>query len=381
MDLEKQFAEELKANNAAFTEKMTALEEAVSKGATVEAIETIKSEISANETKGAEIVAKMQEQLDHVSGELKKSKTLVAKEARSKDVIASIVKENFETISKVSKGSSFEYQEKDMTLGANLTGDQPRDYNFDVVMRPAQNPNVEDLTRTVPISGGTYTFVRSSVAANNIAVQTEGALKGQNEYSYAMVDANTDFIAGFSVYSRKMRNNLPFLESSLSVDLRRDYYKAENAAFYTTISGAATAATAVTGNLIERLIATVSQAEAADYMINGIVINPADYWSIMVTEKSTGAGYGLPGVVTYEGGVLRMNGIPIFKATWIPADKYIVADWSRITKVVTEGFSFSVSEDDSDNFRKNNITAKVEAQVVCAVEQPLAVYFGDFTAA
>jgi len=371
MDLEKQFAEELKANNAAFTEKMTALEEAVSKGATVEAIETIKSEISANETKGAEIVAKMQEQLDHVSGELKKSQTLVAKEARSKDVIASIVKENFETISKVSKGSSFEYQEKDMTLGANLTGDQPRDYNFDVVMRPAQNPNVEDLTRTVPISGGTYTFVRSSVAANNIAVQTEGALKGQNEYSYAMVDANTDFIAGFSVYSRKMRNNLPFLESSLSVDLRRDYYKAENAAFYTTISGAATAATAVTGNLIERLIATVSQAEAADYMINGIVINPADYWSIMVTEKSTGAGYGLPGVVTYEGGVLRMNGIPIFKATWVPADKYIVADWSRITKVVTEGFSFSVSEDDSDNFRKNNITAKVEAQVVCAVEQPL----------
>mgnify|MGYP001544410102 CR=1 FL=1 len=380
MDLEKQFAEELKANNAAFTEKMTALEEAVSKGATVEAIETIKSEITANETKGAEIVAKMQEQLDHVSGELKKSQTMIVKQERSKDVIASIVKENFETISMVSKGSSFEYQEKDMTLGSNLTGDQPRDYNFDVVMRPAQNPNVEDLTRTVPISGGTYTYVQSSLAANNIAVQTEGALKGQNEYSYAMVDANTDFIAGFSVYSRKMRNNLPFLESSLSVDLRRDYYKAENSAFYTTISGAATAATAVTGNLIERLIATVSQAEAADYMINGIVINPADYWSIMVTEKSTGAGYGLPGVVTYEGGVLRMNGIPIFKATWVPADKYIVADWSRITKVVTEGFSFSVSEDDSDNFRKNNITAKVEAQVVCAVEQPLAVYFGDFTA-
>ena len=381
MDLEKQFAEELKANNAAFTEKMTALEEAVSKGATVEAIETIKSEIAANETKGAEIVAKMQEQLDHVSGELKKSQTMIVKQERSKDVIASIVKENFETISKVSKGSSFEYQEKDMTLGANLTGDQPRDYNFDVVMRPAQNPNVEDLTRTVPISGGTYTYVQSSLAANNIAQQTEGALKGQNEYSYAMVDANTDFIAGFSVYSRKMRNNLPFLESSLSVDLRRDYYKAENSAFYTTISGAATAATAVTGNLIERLIATVAQAEAADYTINGIVINPADYWSIMVTEKSTGAGYGLPGVVTYEGGVLRMNGIPIFKATWVPADKYIVADWSRITKVVTEGFSFSVSEDDSDNFRKNNITAKVEAQVVCAVEQPLAVYFGDFTAA
>ena len=329
--------------------------------------------------KGAELAAKMQEQLDHVSGELKKSQTLVVKEQRAKDPIASIVKENFEAISQVSKGSAFELEVKDMTLPVNLTGDQPRDYNYDVVMRPAQNPNVEDLTRTVPISGGTYTFVRSSVAANNIAVQVEGALKGQNEYSYAMIDANTDFIAGFSVYSRKMRNNLPFLESSLSVDLRRDYYKSENSAFYTTITTAATAATAITGNNIERLIAAIAQLEAGNHIANGIVISPADFWAIMVTEKSTGAGYGLPGVVTMDGGVLRINGIPIFKATWVEANKYIVSDWSRITKVVTEGFSFSVSEDDSDNFRKNNITAKVEAQVVCAVEQPDAVIFGDFT--
>jgi HK97 family phage major capsid protein len=380
MDLEKQFAEELKANNAAFTEKMTALEEAVTKGATSEDVATIKSEIAANETKGAEIVAKMQEQLDNVSGELKKSQTLVRTQEVSKDPIKVLVKENFEAISKVSKGSAFEMEVKDMTLPVNLTGDQPRDYNFDVVMRPAQMPNVEDLVRTIPISGGTYTYVRSSLAANNIAVQTEGSLKGQNEYSYAMVDASTDFIAGFSVYSRKMRNNLPFLESSLSVDLRRDYYKSENAAFYTTISGAATAATAVTGNKIERLIASIAQLEGANHIANGIVINPADYWSILVTEKSTGAGYGLPGVVTMEGGVMRINGIPIYKATWVAANKYLVGDWSRVTKVVTEGFSFSVSEDDVDNFRKNNITAKVEAQVVCAVEQPSAVIFGDFTA-
>ena len=43
-------------------------------------------------------------------------------------------------------------------------------------------------------------------------------------------------------------------------------------------------------------------------------------------------------------------------------------------------FSFAVSEEDADNFRKNNITARVEAQVTLTVEQPGALIYGDFTA-
>ena len=51
-----------------------------------------------------------------------------------------------------------------------------------------------------------------------------------------MIDANTDFIAGFAVYSKKMRNNLPFLESTLSLDLRDDYFRGENSAIPNYIS-------------------------------------------------------------------------------------------------------------------------------------------------
>jgi hypothetical protein len=101
----------------------------------------------------------------------------------------------------------------------------------------------------------------------------------------------------------------------------------------------------------------------------------------MVTEKSTGAGYGLPGVVTFDGGVLRISGIPIYKATWLAANKYFVGDWSRVKKVVTEGLSLDFSESEGTNFVKNEITARIEAQVALAVEQPSALIFGDFTAA
>jgi len=42
--------------------------------------------------------------------------------------------------------------------------------------------------------------------------------------------------------------------------------------------------------------------------------------------------------------------------------------------------SLEFSEQEGTNFVKNNITARIEAQVALAVEQPLALVYGDFTA-
>ena len=292
------------------------------------------------------------------------------------DEVKGLITKNFDAISEVRKGKSVEL--KDMTLGTSLTGDQPRDYSNNVVMNPAQKVNVSDLIGMVSISGGTYTFPREGAKTGDFGYQVEGDSKAELNYTLEMIDVNTDFLAGFTRYSKKMRNNLPFLESFLPNALRRDYAKAENSDFYTKISTAATASAVVTGNKVERLIAEIASLEGADYDVNGVVVNISDWWDIQITEKSTGAGYGLPGVVTYENGVLRINGIPVYKATWIASGKYLVGDWSRINKVVTEGLSLEFNEVEGTNFVKNNITARLEAQVNVAVEQPLAIVFGDF---
>tara|TARA_R110002072_G_scaffold5165_2_gene34343 strand:- start:3531 stop:4661 length:1131 start_codon:yes stop_codon:yes gene_type:complete len=302
------------------------------------------------------------------------------KEMVKGDAIKSAINENFDSIKAVRKGQAVQVKAVgDMTLGASLSGDQPRDYNYDVVSVPGQALNVSDLAGSVSISGGTYTFVKVVKGEGSIGAQTEGSAKTQIDYDYTMVDVNTDFIAGYARYSKKMANNLPFLESSLPNELRRDYLIAENAAFNTVLAGAATASTLTSGNSIERLINNIAVLEGINHIVNGVVISPADYWSIMVTEKSTGAGYGLPGVVTFDSGVLRISGIPIYKATWLAANKYYVGDWSRVKKVVTEGLSLDFSESEGTNFVKNEITARIEAQVALAVEQPSALIFGDFT--
>jgi len=359
----------------------------------------VKSAIEAFEVKHKEAIeAQVKEAKEDLENQLKavqnhanaldaKLKEAHKKEVAQGDVIKGMINENFESIKDVRKGKSVEVKAVgDMTLGTNLTGDQPRDYNFDVVMKPGQKVDVADLVGSVSISGGTYTFVREGLSEGSIgAPSSEGATKNQIDYDFAMIDVNTDFIAGYSRYSKKMRNNLPFLESFLPQALRRDYAKAENAAFNAVLEAEASASTLLAASFdtkAEQLIKEISLLQSSDFDVNGIVVSPAAWYDIQVSEKSTGAGYGFPGIVTMDSGVMRINGIPVYQATWLSDDDdYYVGDWSRVKQVITEGLSLEFSESDGDNFKQNMISARVEKQCALAVEQPDAIVFGNLSAA
>jgi HK97 family phage major capsid protein len=336
-----------------------------------ETIEGLKADLKAIQDHADLLDVKLQE------------KTAETKSVGYFDVMEKALNENFNEIKEVRSGKSVQVKAVgDMTLSANLTGAQPKDYNFNTVLIPGQLVNVADLVGSVNISGGTYTFPREGAGEGSIATQTEGSSKAQRDYDFTMVDVNTDFIAGFTRYSKKMANNLPFLTSFIPNALRRDYFISENSAFNTVLAAAATASTQIitSKNKIEMLINEVATLENSNFAANGIVVRPSDFYDIMKTEKSSGAGYGLPGIVVYENGVLRINGIPVYKATWLAANKYYVGDWSRVNKVVTQGLSLEFSEQEGTNFVKNNITARIESQTALAVEQPAAIIYGDFTA-
>jgi HK97 family phage major capsid protein len=338
----------------------------------------LKAATEAMEAKFTADLKAVQDHADKLDVKLQEKSAATSNE----DTLVKSIKENFDNISNVRKGNAVQVKAVgNMTL-ANLTGDAPRVYNNNVVMVPGQLLNVSDLVGSVNIEGGTYTYPRETGGEGSISAQTEGSSKSQKDYDITMVDLATNFIAGFTRYSKKMANNLPFLTSFIPDALRRDYAIAENSIFNTVLAAAATAsAQIITGkNKIEMLLNEIATQEGLNFQVNGIVVRPADYWDILKTEKSTGAGYGLPGIVTLENGQLRINGIPIYRANWLAANKYYVGDWTRVNKIVTEGLSLEFSETEGTNFVNNNITARIESQVGLAVEQPAAIIYGDFTA-
>ena len=313
-----------------------------------------------------------------------------AVEGKTIDPVVDMITKDFDRISNVIKTRNVYVETKtvgNMTIGAignygGLTGDQPRTFSNTVATIPNQIMNFSDLIGAINIGNGTYTYPRRTTSEGAAATQTEGSDKGQLDYDLSMIDVNTDFIAGFSVYSKKMANNLPFLQSFLPGELRRSYFDAENSVFNTALANAATASTQVitSKNKIEMLLNEVATLEGSNWSVDGIVVKPADYWSILQIEKSSGAGYGLPGIVTLDGGQLRINGIPLIRANFLATNKYYVGNWAQISKVVTEGLSLQFSTEDEDNFRKNNITARIEAQVGLAIHRPDSMIYGDFTA-
>lgn len=320
-------------------------------------------------------IKKVQDHADKLDAKLQSK----AVEVGNVDFLSKAISDNIDAIKVVGKDKGFQTKAVANMTTANLTGTKPRNYNFDIVTLPAQMVNIEDLAGLVNADTGNYTYTREASAEGSIGSQTEGSAKNQKDYDFTAIDVATDFIAGYTRYSKKMRNNLTYIVNSIPQLLRRDYYKAENAAFQTILAAVATASTEIiTGKTkAEMLINEIGKLQDADFdATNMIVVKPSDYLSILKTAKDD-----LATAVTYEGGVLRVAGVQVLKASsWLPANKYYVADWSRVNKVVTEGLSLEFSETEGSNFVNNNITARIEAQVNLAVEQPLAVVYGDFTA-
>lgn len=366
--LETKTSAEVKSAIEAFETKLTA--EIVS---TFDAeLQSVKNQLEA---KFAADLKAVQDHADKLDVKLQEGAKATAN--KGVDAIKSVIKDNAEKIANVHENNKVRLKTVGNMTTANLTGEEPRDYNFDIVKFPAQMVNVADLTGNININGGTYTYTVEGAGEGSIGANSENTGKNQRDYDFTAVDVPTNFIAGFARYSKKMRNNLSYITSAIPDLLRRDYLKAENAAFNTVLANDATDSTEViTGSTkSEMLINEIGKLEDANYTVNGIVIRPTDYLDILKTAKMD-----LESAVTYEGGVLRVAGVQVFKATWLAAHKYYVGDWTRVNKVTTEGLSLEFSETEGSNFVNNNITARIEAQVALAVEQPLALVYGDFTA-
>lgn len=338
---------------------------------------------NATQTETLEAMQKHLDILDLKSQEKKSSNVTATFES---DVVGEI-KSNFDNIKNVTKGKSASLELKavgTMTSAGNITPANAivNTYQSGIAMIPGQVLNFSQLVPTVSSATGAYVVYRETVGEGAIATQTlPNDIKSQIDFDTAPITYNATYLAGFAKYAKQMAQDLPFLTSWLPTALRREYFIAENARFHTALAAAATAVPAGTlGNEIERIIKVIALLETKNFSANGVVINPADWATIAITEKSTGAGYGLPGIVTITNGQLAVNGVNVYKANWIPAKKYCVGDWSMAKKVVVDGLKIEFFEQDVDNVQRNVITARIEERNVLAFDRPDAFYYGDFTA-
>jgi len=261
-----------------------------------------------------------------------------------------------------------------------LAGSAVSTYDLRLNALPGRLVNFRNLAAVIPSGTGIFQFPRERAKEGSIATQTPGLKKSVINARFEMVTVNTDYLAGLAPVAKQMMQDLPFVQNFMPTFMLREYLFAEDDIFYTALSGGATGSTVVPGNPtsdIEQIMGWVANLRVANYQPNGIVLNPADVYKIFINKGQTSGDYTLPpGVTLSESGAIRIFGIPVYETTFIPEDKVLVGDWTKVGIVQTEGLSV-MTDDKGDNFDNNTVTWKVEARVALAILQPAAFVFGD----
>jgi hypothetical protein len=288
-------------------------------------------------------------------------------------------KDSFESFQK-NKNASLSFDMKavgTMTVGNNLTGDGMATYGSKQGLVPANKINFRDLVPTTQSPTGVYVTYRETGTEGALAVQTEGAAKGQIDYDFTEVKVVSDYIAGFARFSKQMMFQLSWLQNTLPRLLMRDFYKKENSTFYGIVNAAATGNATVTPTVdAEQVIAWIANQLNADFTPSFGLVNFTDWQNLLLTKPSD---YSVPGGVSIDmNGNIRMAGVPIVGASWATVDKFLLIDSDFIERVETESLRVEFSYEDSDNFQKNLVTARVECFEDLNLLRTDAHIFGDF---
>lgn len=336
-------------------------------------IETLESQLAEYKAANEE----MQKHLDEMDIAMKNAKTAVENKGLRGDQIVNkalfeAIRDQHEEIAKVTKGRSYKMEVKaTMTLGTDLTGDPVKTYQDYIAEIPSQAVNFADLVPNVASRTGVYTYYVETTPSGAAAKVAEGADKPEISFKLTETTCVAQYIAGLARISKVMLQDLPFMTSFLPRALRREYWKAENADFNTTFTGAVTGVTAgLTG--IPGILADIGVLGANDYVANGIVVNPAD-WATLASVACQDQ----PCVVTFIGNQMFIAGVPVYKASWVTAGKYYVGDWFWAKRIVVDGLAVEFFEQDRDNVQKNLVTVRCEARVCLAVERTDAFVIGD----
>jgi hypothetical protein len=236
---------------------------------------------------------------------------------------------------------------------------------------------MRDLIPTAVSPTGLYVTYRETGSEGSIGVQSEGIAKSQIDYDLTEVKVVSDYIAGFARFSKQMMFQLPFLQNTLQRMLLRDFYKKENATFFSTVSLAATGSTTTSATVdAEQLVDWIANQLAANFDASFALVSYQQWARLLKTKPND---YSVPGgVVIDPSGNVRIAGVPVIGASWVTDDKALIIDSNYVERVETEGLRVEFSYEDSDNFQKNLVTARVECFEDINLLRTDAVIYADF---
>ena len=342
-----------------------------------------------------ELKSTVQKQIDELATREKKSNPAHPQSFKSE--LSAQMKEHTDKFATMKKGSSFEFEIKavgDMTFANNFsTADSSVAFvRPGIIELPKRKLHIREL---IPAGGmgakSTFDYVKEIAGEGAPAPAAEGATKSKFDLDLQEVSVKAEWIAGFIKISRNMLDDVEGMTTFLGSRLPELLLRTEDTQILTgdgtspNLSGITDTGnfTAFSGSAtidVEQLVQAISQLESLDKEANGILLNPADYYNIMLTKASGSGEYDLPtSIVRVENGQLFVAGVPVYKSTAMTVDKFLVGDWRMGANLIfREPAKVQFFYEDGTNAQQNKVTVRIEERVALPIYGNDYFILGDF---
>lgn len=253
--------------------------------------------------------------------------------------------------------------------------------------RPGMEPSslmvhFRDLSRIMQSNTDTVYYPRANAvnAGGSFGVQVnEYDVKAQIDRAFTMITLTLKAFAGWARVSRQSLRNIPFLQSYLPESMQEQLLVAEDTVFANALfgtSGITTTAVYPAGAevtyAVQRLTYLITNLIKQNFYPTAIACDP-NVWATILNTRPTDFGMPASFAVNPVTGRLSVLGIPIYPVNWLTGNRVIVADWTKIAVVESEGLTLRQSENVGTDFVQNAVVFLLERVQGLAVFRPDAV--------
>jgi len=277
----------------------------------------------------------------------------------------------------MSKHNKLTLEIKDtMTTSFSLTGDPMMSYANQPAIAPGHLINFRNLIPTTPSPTGTFVTYREDEYTNSFSNQTENDLKGEQNYSWSEIRAESNYLSATSTFTKQLMYKLGFVSTTLANQLLRDLYIKENNYFYDLTAAAALGSNYTTATVdAESLIDLISNQLAASFVPSYAIVHPTQWARLLKTKPSD---YSVPaGFVINSQGQTTVAGVPVIPAAWADHDKVLLFDANEIERCETESLRVEFSFQSGEDWIRNRVTARCEVFETLNFKRPESIIWLD----
>lgn len=246
-----------------------------------------------------------------------------------------------------------------------------------VAKAPRRQPFMRELVRVLPTGNLYIAWAEIKNPDGGAGSVAEGAAKPQADFDIVEATAKVEKIAVWMKASKESLADIAFLQAEINSELREllelelDTQILSGDGVAPHLKGILTYVPAFTtgggfsgsipfANQYDAIVAAISQVQQANFNPNAVIVNPIDYYKLMLT-KDTQGNYIRPQFMA--DGSYVIAGLRVVANNGVAVGTFVVGDFTKSNLAVREEINFQIGYV-NDDFTKNLVTILAELRAV-----------------